>query len=121
MRFRSLQLAALCGAAASVPSVAAAQETKALRRLDLRGATCPRPEYPAPAIRAEVEGRTVVTLTIGASGEVSDVHVVETSGPGKLHALLDAEAVRVTTSCRFPEAAGTAPVTARLPYLWRLE
>lgn len=116
-----MQLAALCCAAAGVVSVASAQEAPGPRRHDLGGAECPRAEYPRAAIRAEVEGRTVVALTVSPSGEVSDVRVVERSGASTLHALLDAEAVRVTASCRFPEAAGTAPTIARLPYLWKLE
>lgn len=116
-----MQLAVLCCAAAAVVSVASAQESPAPRRQDLRGAECPRAEYPRAAIRADVEGRTVVRLTVHPSGEVSGVEVVEKSGETTLHAMLDAEAVRVTASCRFPEAAGTAPTIARLPYLWKLE
>jgi periplasmic protein TonB len=116
-----MQLAALCCAAASLPCIATAQDAQAPRSLDLRAATCPQPEYPRAAIRADAEGRTVVMLTVSASGEVSDVRVVEKSGDTTMHALLDAEAVRVTASCRFPEAVGTAPTQARLPYLWKIE
>jgi TonB family protein len=122
MRFSFTQWAALAsaGAAMTFPVPTLAQDAQVARPLDIRAASCPQAEYPRSAIRAEVEGRTLVLLTVSASGEVSDVQVVEKSGDTALHALLDAEAVRVTAACRFPEAAGFAPARARLPYVWRI-
>jgi TonB family protein len=107
-------------AAVTVPSISLGQEAQLARSLDIRAATCPRAEYPRRALREEVEGRTLVALTVHATGAVSDVQVVEKSGDTALHALLDAEAARVTASCRFPEQAGSAPARVRLPYVWRI-
>jgi TonB family protein len=122
MQYSSMQFATLACACAAIafPVAALGQEAQLARPIDSRTANCPQAEYPKPALRSEVDGLTVVALTVDATGQVSDVQVVQKSGETALHALLDAEAVRVTRSCRFAEAAGMAPARARLPYRWRI-
>jgi protein TonB len=118
-----MQFAALAWACAAitVPATAIGQEAQVARPVEIRTAECPRPEYPRRALREEVDGRTLVVLTVDEAGNVSDVQVERKSGDTALHALLDAEAVRVTQACRFPQATGFAPARVRLPYLWRLQ
>jgi TonB family protein len=118
-----MQLAALASVFAAIlpPGAALGQEAQLARPVDIRAAECERPAYPRRAVRAEVEGLTVVALTVDATGDVSDVRVVQKSGDTPFHALLDAEAVRATATCRFAEAPGFAPAKARMPYRWVLK
>lgn len=80
----------------------------------------PPPVYPAEAIRKGLEGRTLLRLTISASGRVEQVEVATSSG----HPILDAAAVAaVRRWTGEPARIGSHPVATveLLPVFFRLE
>jgi TonB family protein len=56
----------------------------------------PTPTYTDQALKKSVSGTVVLSLVLSASGEVSDIRVVEGIGHG-----LDEEAIRVAKLIRF--------------------
>ena len=88
--------------------------TRASQQPPRLAAPIERPNYPAEAQRAGIEGTTVLSLHVLVSGEVDRIVVARSSGS----AALDGEARRVARSARFvPRSAddGAQPVWVSLP------
>lgn len=79
----------------------------------LGGYRMPAPEYPAPARRARMEGRVVLTVRVAPSGRVEAVSIAESSG----WRLLDIRARDTVSRWQFqPAAAGiTSPAIVSVP------
>ena len=80
----------------------------------------PSPVYPAEAVRQRIEGTVILRVTVSASGRVTAVQIVESSGYGQL----DAAARAAVQQWKFePAVRDGQPVdwTARLPVRFRLD
>lgn len=77
---------------------------------------CPKPEYPAAALRADVQGTTVVKLAVAPSGTVTRSEVSESSGDSREHKILDRAAHDALRQCKFNAIQGAGERTARLSY-----
>jgi protein TonB len=80
----------------------------------------PRPEYPAAALAAGIEGRVVLRIDLSRRGEVTEAVVTTSSG----HASLDEAARRAVRQWRFEPAArlGLPVATAiAVPVTFRIE
>jgi len=78
------------------------------------------PTYPARAVRARLEGTTLLRVKITAEGTVADLELIATSG----HSILDAAAVSAVRTWRFlPAASEGRPTetTVRLPVRFSLD
>lgn len=81
--------------------------------------SAPEPKYPESARRANIEGTTIVGLTIGIGGTVESAWVESTSGSD----VLDAEAVKAVYRWRFVPAkqnGAAIEVNSRVPVTFRL-
>lgn len=79
----------------------------------------PKPDYPAEALRRGIGGRVVLSIAVGAGGEVEQASVIATSG----HAALDAAALVAVRAWRFRPARrlGVAVSSeARVPFVFRI-
>ena len=80
-----------------------------------------RPAYPAEALRLELQGTTVVRLSITEQGTLAKVEVAKSSGSD----LLDAAAVSGLSTCKFKPAQnanGVAiPGSFDVEYVWKLQ
>jgi protein TonB len=107
------------------PPAVAAPAKPAARPARIDFASCARPDYPAAARRANVEGITRIRFTIDASGAVVKAEVERASGTSREHRLLDRTAVEALSACRFQPGADEdgRPVgaTSVVEYAWRLE
>jgi TonB family protein len=77
---------------------------------------CPKPEYPLAALRAEVQGTTIIKLSMNSSGKVTEAEVVQSSGESREHGLLDKAAHDALRNCRFNAVEGAGERTTRLSY-----
>ena len=98
-------LAAVACSAALVPTAAAAQSPERLRPARILEITpaC-RPVYPADALRAHMEGTTVLRFGIDASGRVVRSAIERPSGPAPENRSLDEEALAALAHCTFVTA-----------------
>jgi protein TonB len=87
--------------------------------------SCDKPEYPAAAARAEVEGTTRIAFTVDASGRVASAQVLRSAGPSREHKLLDRKAVETLSRCPFTpgrdEAGQPVGGSAVVDYGWTLK
>ena len=101
-------------ARAAPPSPARPQSFRVLRgpsRSAREAAGNARPRYPSRAVAQGIEGRVVLLATLDATGRVTDLRVLESSG----FALLDREALRAVATWRFlPKLVDGAPVASTL-------
>jgi protein TonB len=86
---------------------------------------CERPDYPAPAARAEATGTTRIKVTVGIDGRATETEVDRPSGPTREHKLLDRAAeAAIKNTCKFkPGTVDGKPqqLTTYVEYTWRLE
>lgn len=83
-----------------------------------------RPDYPAAAMRAEIEGVVVVAFTMEADGHISEAHVEQSAGPSREHKLLDRATVDAVLACKGrPGTVDGRPerLTSRVRYRWTLD
>lgn len=110
-------------AAPPAPPAPPARRAATPARIDF--ASCARPDYPAAARRANVEGVTRIRFTVDASGAVAKAEVERASGPSREHRLLDRAAVDALSACRFQpgtdEDGRPVGATSVVEYAWRLE
>ena len=83
------------------------------------GVTCPQPEYPKAALRAEVIGKTQLELRVDANGHVVSGDVIVASGPTREHRMLDGTALEAFAQCAFPASATAQRM--RMAFEWRIE
>ena len=103
---------------------AAAQTALQPARLVGIDARC-RPVYPPAALRAQVQGTTVVDFVVDPEGVASRATIVESAGPTPEHRALDEEAASALTHCPFkPATDGDGrPVSGHVHvnYSWVIE
>ena len=82
--------------------------------------SCPHPEYPPAAVRANAQGRTVIDMDVDEQGHVVDARIVASSGDTREHRLLDVAAKASLGTCVFNAAANVPTRHVRLSYEWAL-
>lgn len=116
----AIALAGTATAQGLKPAAPQAASTSDPWRPKLIAGSCPRLAYPLDSARAEEAGVTLVQLTVGANGEVTQSRLARSSG----HARLDTVAVDGLARCRFTPAqdsAGAAvPGSTVIEHVWRL-
>ena len=105
---------------------AAAQSPEPLRPAVLVGIdTRCRPVYPPAALRAQVQGTTVLDFVVDPQGMASRATIVESAGPTPEHRAMDDEAASALTHCPFkPATDGDGRPTfghVRVTYDWVIE
>lgn len=85
------------------------------------GVTCPHPDYPAAALRAQVEGVSTVKVTFDQQGQLVDGAVISPSGTTREHRLLDRAALESLALCQVPDAVASGNRSFVTSYRWRLE
>lgn len=80
----------------------------------------PQPAYPSMSQKMGEEGRTVVKLSIGAAGEVTNVAVVTSSGSARLDRAAT-EAARGIKCTPYKQNGRAVPVVASKPYVFKLD
>lgn len=108
--------AAHAEAAASAPSPGSAEMTP---HVDCK------PRYPAAALRAQVQGVTTLVFHVEATGKLTQIDIVGSSGPTREHRLLDQAAAAALSRCPFTAAtdADGRPIDSVLTvhYTWLLQ
>ena len=84
-----------------------------------------RPVYPAAAVRAQVQGVTTLAFHVDATGKVTGVDIVRSSGPTREHRLLDHAAATALSRCPIKAATDDngQPIdgVVTVNYTWRLQ
>jgi TonB family protein len=80
-------------------------------------ASCARPQWPAEAVRYEIEGTTIVSFSIGMDGKVLHPAVTQSSG----WKILDDAAIQGIAQCAFKPALDVASKGTSFPlqYVWK--
>jgi TonB family protein len=80
---------------------------------------CPKPAYPSAARRRNLEGVTLVEITIDAAGGVGETNIVESSG----HEMLDRAALETVKTWKYERRSTGAPLlplSERIRFVFRL-
>jgi TonB family protein len=85
------------------------------------GCTCERPIYPPDAARKGEQGRTVVQITVGVEGRVTDVETLESSGSRRLDRATLEYFKNVCFQPARDEQGNPVPAKAKAEYIWRLQ
>ncbi len=84
-----------------------------------------RPRYPNAALRAQVQGVTRLAFHVDATGKLTQVDIVRSSGPTREHRMLDSEAARALSLCPFTaeldEQGHPVDSVFEVSYTWRLQ
>lgn len=91
--------------------------------ITFNSAACPAPDYPRASLRNEETGVTVLAVTVGADGAVSNVTVEKSSG---FRGLDNAVRSHLLSGACKPGKVGTVDgkpqaTTARVQYVWKLD
>jgi TonB family protein len=115
-------MATLVFSASTMPALA--QSTgEAPNRATAELFSCPPPtvnDYPAAALRVEVQGDTEVELSVAADTRHVEAKVVKSSGETREHKLLDRVALKIFSECRYVGPVPTQAVTTRLTHKFAL-
>jgi len=83
-----------------------------------------KPVYPPAALRADVQGETVVEMIVDSAGKVKSAEVVQSAGQSPEHKLLDQAAAEALPRCPYTPGTDTdgKPIGARVTvnYVWKL-
>ena len=116
---------AIAGACAIATTCSAVAQSPAHMALEPRPAVECRPNYPQAAVRANAQGVTGLAFHVDATGKVTQVDIVKSSGSTREHRLLDETAASALSHCPFKAAVDENghPIEAVVPisYTWRLE
>ena len=81
-------------------------------------------DYPAAAIRAEVQGTTRIRFTVDATSKLTNIEVVSPAGSSREHRQLDRVALSKLSECRFRAGISESRVpiggTFEVGFVWRL-
>jgi len=103
---------------------AAAQSAPQPARLVGIDARC-RPVYPPAALRAQLQGTTVVDFVVDPEGVPARATIVESAGPTPEHRAMDEEAASALMRCPFRPATDgdgrPVPSHVRVTYGWVIE
>ena len=84
-----------------------------------------KPEYPEAALRAQVQGVSVLVFHVDERGKVTGGEVLRSSGRSREHRMLDKAALYALMLCPFErrlDANGQARAyDVEVPYTWRLQ
>jgi len=83
-----------------------------------------KPEYPAAALRAEVQCTVVVAYTMDASGAIEDARIEKSCGAGREQKLLDratVDAVRAVKGTPGTVGGKAEKSNGRVTYDWKIE
>ena len=84
-----------------------------------------QPLYPAAALRAHVQGVTLLSFHVDESGRITSGKVVRSSGPTREHRMLDAAALHALMLCpvkaEVDENGHSVASDVEVPYTWRLQ
>lgn len=120
----SLEARELVGALAYAGASGAEASSSQLAKITFGTRQCPKPEYPAPARRAEAEGRTTVAFLVDEEGRAQDVVVIRSAGLTQAHKLLDYHIAIQGLACKFEPALKGGKAVAGWTYVtfaWRLQ
>lgn len=112
----------LCAAA----SILASQDIRAQASAPASSAEaiC-KPEYPEQALKAQVQGVSVLVFHVDERGKVTGGEVLRSSGRSREHRMLDKAALYALMLCPFErrlDANGQARAyDVEVPYTWRLQ
>lgn len=76
-----------------------------------------RPDYPAEALRAGEQGKTVLQFQLTSAGDAENIEVVTSSGSARL----DEASIAAVRRCHFKRPRSASPQKFKLEYNWRLE
>ena len=100
--------------AASAPQAGASSASTGFAHCDVR------PDYPAQALRAGVQGMSLIEATFGPDGAVTSARVARASGPLPENALLDQAALAALSHCRVIPSENPK-ATQQIAYAWKLD
>lgn len=115
-----------CAVLLVLAATGAAAQSSALQPARLVGidARC-RPVYPPAALRAQLQGTTLLDFVVDPEGMASRATVVESAGPTPEYRAMDDEAASALTHCPFKSATDGdgRPVSGhvRVTYNWVIE
>jgi protein TonB len=73
-------------------------------------------QYPARAKKRNLQGRVIISVTIGAGGEISELKITQSSG----HKILDRSVVKAVKESAPFSSPPDGPVTVIVPIQFRL-
>jgi TonB family protein len=76
-----------------------------------------KPDYPAAALHAGEQGKTVIQFQLTSAGEAENIEVAQSSGSARL----DEASIAAVRRCQFKRTRASSPQKFKVEYNWRLE